>query len=530
MRDKQAEAKQLTLAEFRAAYPTPGVFAQAFEPGTRQTPALEALDRSLVELRDAPQDRGRQMVFIAPQEGKSTRVSCWFPLWMLAQDPGLRIAIVSYNQTKAVRWGRWLRRMIETHGQRLGIELMHDSRASDRFETTRGGQVIAVGLEGGITGEPVDLLIIDDPLRGRAEAESPTYREAAWDWWESNGATRGSSSFKVLLTLTRWHADDLAGRLEQREVGKWKILRIPAIREEGTPIVRGNDGASVYNPRGELISVQNRRPGYYHELQAIRSPYVWNSMFMQTPVAAEGNIFARAHFRYWRAVAADRSHHDTTAGRRIAIQGEPGPDGEPGRVDIVYVSDMRRFITMDLASSTKTSADWTVAAVWGITPSGQLLLLDRVRHRVTEGAHYAMLKPLCAEWDAPDVYVEKGFIGTTLIIDATQAGVRIRPLTPEHDKVTRAIPAANRVRAHAAFFPADAVWLDEWCDEVAGFPAWAHDDQVDTFSYAARVHAAHWAPPPDDRPERPVARNGWLVTDQIEQALGGQVDLSSAQW
>src|ERR1051326_4982579 len=247
LKERQAEAKRLTLADFQARYPTPGAFAQALQPDTRQTPALEAVDRSLVALRDAPQDTGRQMIFIAPQEGKSTRVSCWFPFWMLAQDPGLRIAIVSYSATKAVRWGRWLRRMIEQHGERFGIELMTDSRASDRVETTRGGQVIAVGLEGGITGEPVDLLVIDDPLKGRAEAESSTYREAAWNWWESNGATRGSSRFKVLLTLTRWHADDLAGRLESREPGKWSILRIPAIREPGAPLVRGNDGASAYN-------------------------------------------------------------------------------------------------------------------------------------------------------------------------------------------------------------------------------------------------------------------------------------------
>lgn len=521
LRRGQGQLQQLSLTEFRERYPTPGALARSIEPGTKQTPALEAVDAALVDVRDAPEDRGRQMIFMPPQEGKSTRTSCWFPLWMLAQNPGLRIGIVSYSATKAARWGRWLRRMITRYGAEWGLELMPDSRASDKFETTKGGQVICVGLEGGLTGEPVDLLIIDDPVRGRAEAESSTYREAAWDWWESNAATRGSSSFKVVFMMTRWHADDLAGRLLDREAGRWKVLRIPAVREPGREPVRGSDGASVYNPHGELVSVQGRRKGYYREMETTRSLYVWNSIYMQTPVAAEGNLFPRADFRYWLKTPNDQSRHDTLAGRRVMV----------GDLKL-YASDLRRFITMDLAASTKTSADWTVACVWGITADGWLLLLDRARHRITEGAHWAMVKPLTQMWDVQDVYVEKGFIGTTLVIQGTQADIRIRPLNPEHDKVTRAIPAANMVRAHTVFFPGDATWLDEWCDEIAGFPQWAHDDQTDNLSYAGRVHAAHWAPPPEDRaPADPhTGRSAYELPDPIDQALGERVDLSRAEW
>jgi hypothetical protein len=109
-----------------------------------------------------------------PQEGKVQRVSCWFPLWLLAQDPTLRIAIVSYAANKAERWGKWIRRMIEAHPE-LGITLMADSRAADKYETTAGGQVVSVGVSGGITGEPVDLLVIDDPVpAGRRRSRPPT--------------------------------------------------------------------------------------------------------------------------------------------------------------------------------------------------------------------------------------------------------------------------------------------------------------------------------------------------------------------
>lgn len=521
LKTAQQRLERLSLAEFRERYPSPGALARDLQPSTRQTPALEAIDRALVDLRDAPLDLGRQMIFVPPQEGKSTRTSCWFPLWMLAQDPTLRVAIVSYSATKAERWGRWLRRMIENYGERWGLELMADSRAVDRFETTAGGSVISVGISGGITGEPVDLMVIDDPLRGRAEAESPTYREAAWDWWESNGSTRLSSRGRVVLMLTRWHADDLAGRLEKAEPGTWKILRIPAVRDPGQALVRGSDGASVYSPQGELISVQNRRPGYYLELKAKRSLYVWNSIFMQTPVAAEGNLFSRTDFRYWKKVAADLTHHDATGGKRVVINGKA-----------LHVGTMSRFITMDLAASKKTSADWTVAAVWAISLDGQLILLDRKRMRIGEQDHAAFLLPLCRLWACPDVYVERGFIGSTLIIDATMAGIRIQPLDADTDKVTRALPATQRLASHTVFFPdpEDVDWADEWADELAGFPTWAHDDQVDTFSYAARIASAHWTPPPVDPRQYAPSRTDADRAYEAATGMHAGVDLASADW
>jgi predicted phage terminase large subunit-like protein len=518
VRSKRGQLRTISADRFRERYPTPGALAQAYLPSTTQTPALRAIDAALVGLADAEQDLGRLMVFIPPQEGKSTRTSCWFPLWMLAQDPTLKIGIVSYSATKAERWGKWIRRMIEAHPE-FGIELMADSRAVDAYETTMGGGVVSVGVGGGLTGERIDLLVIDDPVRGRAEAESATYRENAWDWWESVGATRGSSRYKVVLMMTRWHADDLAGRLLDREPDTWTVLRIPAVRDIGQPLVRGSDGASVYDPRGELISVQGRRPGYYIALKSQRSMYVWNSIYMQTPVAAEGNLFSRADFRYWSLIGYDPSQHDAMHGLRIEVDG-----------DALFVGDMRRFITMDLASSTKTSADFTVAAVWAITLDGRLILLDMVRKRIGEQAHADMLRPLCAKWAAPDVYVERGFIGTTLVIDATAAGIRIQPLTPDKDKITRALPATQRLASHTVFWPAVAAWLDVWCDEIAGFPSWTHDDMTDTFAYAARIVSAHWTPR-HEKPEPPRRRpTDADLAYAASTGLPAGIDIERADW
>jgi predicted phage terminase large subunit-like protein len=239
---------------------------------------------------------------------------------------------------------------------------------------------------------------------------------------------------------------------------------------------------------------------------------------MQTPVAAEGNLFARSDFRYWSYLQPDPSHHDALKGSRILVNGTQR-----------FVADMVRFITVDLAASKKTSADWTVASVWGITGDGLLILLDRNRERLGKEDHWDMVRPLSVRWACPDVYVEESFISATFVRDATQAGIRIQPVTPDTDKITRSLPAASRVRSHTVFWPDYVTWLDEWEDEIAGFPAWAHDDQGDTFFYASRIASAHWTPPSGSQyvPTRAEPPDSAY---EASTGMRGQIDLSRAEW
>lgn len=461
----RAIAAQLTPP--RRRWTTPGAMARKLDPSTRTTPALDLIDRELVTLFDSD-THDRLMLFMPPQEGKSQKVSRRTPAWLLADDPTLRIAIVSYEQGKAERWGRAIRRDIRVHPE-LGITLRPDTQAAGRWETTAGGGLICVGIEGGITGEPVDVLIIDDPVKGRAQAESQTYREAAWDWWESNGSTRLSSRGKVVLMMTRWHADDLAGRLLANEADEWRVVSIPAIAEDA-------DDPLGRQPGEELPSVQDRQPGHFHRLQLKRSGYVFRSIFQQRPVAASGNVFQRGDWQFWQQLP----------GQRMRL-------GDYAEVDR---RDCFRFITMDLATSMRTSADYTVASAWGIAPSGELILLDRLRERVPESSHAEFLRPLRERWLGPgDVtFIESRMFGTTLVYALGRANVPIGELEADKDKLTRAVPAADLQRAHRVFLPAHADWLDEWLDEHAEFPNGKHDDQVDTFAYAARIAHAHWLP------------------------------------
>lgn len=446
-------------------WPTPGAMAMALDAKTKTSPVLDIIDRALVDLADGDDDK--LMIFCPPQEGKSQKVSRRFPAWLLAHDPTLRIAIVSFEAGKAARWGRQIKRDIEQYPD-LDVVVRADSRAAGRWETAQGGGLICVGLAGGITGEPVDVLIIDDPVRGRAEAESKTYREAAWDWWESNGSTRLSERGKVILMMTRWHTDDMAGRLLAREPEEWRVVSIPAIAlDADDPLGR--------DPGEEMPSVRGRKPGYFKKLAALRSSYVFNSIYQQRPVSQSGGLFKRGDWRYWQQIG-------------------------PGRFDVdganIDLADCTRFMTIDLATSTKTSADYTVAAAWAITIAGDLLLLDRVRERVAHTDHMELVEPLRSRWLTRfDVtYIESRMFGSTLVYALGRKGLPIAELDADADKFTRALPAADLVRQHRVYLPQTADWLDEWLDEHADFDKGTHDDQVDVTAYAARVALAYWLP------------------------------------
>jgi predicted phage terminase large subunit-like protein len=226
------------------------------------------------------------------------------------------------------------------------------------------------------------------------------------------------------------------------------------------------------------------------------SSYVFSGVYQQTPTAAEGNFFRRQTFRYWRPAPPWDDGRE-----RIDLEGQ-----------LITLQDTWRFITMDFAASTKSSADFTVACCWALTNTGDLVLLDRVRKRVPDHEHFALAEPLRRRWGADQTYVESNWWSSTFVSDARDHGVPVAEVHADTDKVTRAIPAAGRVHSGRAWFPAettdcpcgeckDGVWLDEWCDELAIFPQGTHDDQVDNLAYAARIAVAEWTPAPT--PARP---------------------------
>jgi predicted phage terminase large subunit-like protein len=263
---------------------------------------------------------------------------------------------------------------------------------------------------------------------------------------------------------------------------KWRVLRIPAIADS-------RDDPLKRNPGEELPSVRGRRKGHFRNLRATMSPYVFAGVYNQKPVAPEGNFFRRSAFRYWRPMEPWADGRE-----RILCEGME-----------VTLADCWTFITMDFAASTKTEADYTVASCWGVNPSGDLILLDRIRNQVSDHDHFTMVQPMLRKWNPTTIWVEQNWWSQTFVTAARDKGWAVAPLKADTDKVTRAVEAAGLVHAGRVYFPAetsgcpcghcpDGVWLDEWCDELAIFPQGSHDDQVDTISYAVKVKVQEWTP------------------------------------
>ena len=205
---------------------TPGALAQALDPRTKQTPALQLIDQHLVDAYNTPDSR--LIISMPPQEGKSQRASRRFPLWALTQNPDLRIAMASYESRIAERWGRTVRDDIRQHPH-LGLTIRDDVSAQREWQLEdHDGGMFATGVGGAMTGRPVDLLLIDDPIKGREQADSATIREKTWEWWTDTALSRLAPGAPVILILTRWHSDDLAGRLIAETDSDWTFLNIPA--------------------------------------------------------------------------------------------------------------------------------------------------------------------------------------------------------------------------------------------------------------------------------------------------------------
>lgn len=468
----------------RRRWASPLDMACELDPTIVRTPALDLVNAALVEVADGREDR--LIVNISPQEGKSTTISRWMPEWCLADvDPDMRILSISYSDEIARRWGADVKRDFETlNGDEgtvdLGVRLRADSRAAGRWQVEghRGGMFCA-GVAGSVTGRPADLICLDDPIKDLEQAQSAVYRERFQRFWQAVAIPRLGPGARVVLVCTRWHEEDAAGWLIQTEGrrehgGRWRVISIPAVSEGAGDALGRPEGVPMISARGD------------RDWAAIRKSvgeYVWASLYQQRPAPAEGGLFKRIWWRHWTPA------QPLAAGERIHLAGRT-----------FDLRDCWRFATVDLAASTRTSADFTVIAAWARTLDGDLALLDMVRARIGEEAHFTHARPLVQRWQLDTVFVEASQYGTTLVREATQDGVPISPIQAEKDKFSRALPYSAWVSGGRVWLPAGAHWLGTWVDEHASFPAARNDDTVDTGSLAVRVAVTKWAPPPPRMP------------------------------
>jgi predicted phage terminase large subunit-like protein len=281
-----ASEAELQLLEKDLALLSPGSFAQIASE-ERWTPArhLAYLDAAITESIEqaARGELEGLVVSMPPQHGKSELCSRYLPAWYLGCHPDRRVILTSYEADFAAGWGRKARDLLEHWGHLFGVRVHRRSGAANRWDLDgRDGGMTAAGVGGPITGKGAHLLIIDDPIKNDEEARSSTFREKQWDWWQSVATTRLRPGALIIVIQTRWHRDDLTGRIlkQAEETGhKWRVVKFPALAEEHD--VLGREPGEALWPE---VFTQQR----LESVRATHTNYYWQALYQQNP-QAEGS-------------------------------------------------------------------------------------------------------------------------------------------------------------------------------------------------------------------------------------------------
>ncbi|MCS3923869.1 phage terminase large subunit [Methanosalsum natronophilum] len=399
------------------------------------------------------------MISMPPRHGKSMLTSQYFPAWYLGHFPDKRIILTSYEADFAAGWGRKARNVLSEYGPELfGISVASRSSAVNRWDIEGHiGGMSTAGVGGAITGKGADLLIIDDPHKNAEEANSKTYRDKAGEWYRSTAYTRLEPGGAVIIIQTRWHQDDLSGRLLEEEPDKWTVINLPALATENDPLGR-NKGDALFPKRYSVEALD--------VIRKTLGSYWWNALYQQQPQALEGGTFKREYFKYAQL-------HDSifTLSNKKKVR----------------YQDCTIFQTCDPAASTKSNADYFVLSTWAQTHDNELILIDVLRTRLESPDQINLFKQQYTRWQPAFQAVESTGLGKTLYQMLVREGLPIRELRADIDKITRALPAAARMESGSVYFLHQAAWLSEFEDELLSFPTGSHDDQVDTLSYAIQL-------------------------------------------
>jgi predicted phage terminase large subunit-like protein len=464
----------MLMEKFRAparVWETPGALAAYLEPRTVVTPALELIDAELVRLLDTPD--GRLIISMPPQEGKSTRVAKDFPTWVLKMRPDWRVVTASYGQSLANRNGRAIRRNI-THHPELGLTIAPDNGAVHDWQLAdHDGGVLSVGVGAGLTGRPADLEIIDDPIKDRKEADSETYRQNVWDWWTDVASTRLAPGAPVVVILTRWHEDDLAGRLTSPEHNQdwdaWRVLNIPAQADHNPN--EGEVDALGREPGEYMISARRNKDGtprtnhQWEALKRSKGTRTWTALYQGRPAPAEGGAFKRD---WWQQYT-----------QPLWVQQF---NGAMATMDM----DAEVIASWDMAFKDTTESDYVVGQVW-MRRRGDAYLLDQVRGRWDFVDTCQQFRTLAAKWPQATLkLVEDKANGPAVIAALRRTVPGIVPEEPHGSKEARAAAVSPLVEAGNVYLPSPelAPWVGGFIEEAAAFPNGANDDQVDALSQA----------------------------------------------
>ncbi len=431
-------------------------FTEYTFPGYRPAPhhhlIAEALER--VERGECK----RLMICMPPRHGKSELASRRFPSYFIGRNPAKQIIAASYNSDLAGDFGREVRNIVAEpeFSALFQVQLASDSKAANRWHTSGGGMYVAAGVGTAITGRGAHILLIDDPFKDREEADSERRRQRVWDWYTSTAYTRLMPGGAIVLINTRWHEDDLSGRLlAQQEHGgdQWEVLSLPAIDERGHALWEAD------YPLTRLL-----------EIKAVLPERDWNALYQQNPTPDDGTYFRRDWFKTW--------------------------DRLPEALNLYGTSDYA--VTAD-------GGDWTVHRVWGVDERGDIYRVAGWRGQTSSDEWIERKIDLMLKYRPLAWFGEAGVIQKSIEPMLTRrmrernCYSRLEWLPSISDKPTRARGIQARLSMGGVWFEPNAE-----IDEFLKFPGGAHDDEVDVAGMIGRaLDEAHPAVVPIRSPSSP---------------------------
>jgi len=432
-----------------AAYMNPSI--QLPEHIFKLAEALEGVESGKIK---------RLMIFMPPRHGKSHLTSEFFPAWYLGRNPDKYIIATSYSQELSDDFGRKVRNIMADESYKNifpKVRLMQDSSSIKRFHTEQGGAYFASGVGGPITGRGAHVLLIDDPIKNKEDAESELYRKKIKDWYTSTAYTRLMPDGAVIIIQTRWHIDDLAGWLiSEKSHEGWHILSMPAIDD---------DGKALWPSQYPIEALNNIR------LNIGERDFM--ALYQQRPVALLGNEFNSSWIQYYN----------------------PQHGIQPEECNV--------WILVDPAGEKKSTSDYTAVAVVGLAPDNNYYILEMFRDRLNPTERVQMVMRTHKKWNAlcgrpPEVVYEKyGLMSDTHWIRQEQdrqgyrfSLVEVGGQLKKEDRIRRLIPLFEQKRI---YLPMNHIYVDNKGqsnemiqtfikEEYETFPFSKHDDMLDVLA------------------------------------------------
>lgn len=468
LRAAERELEAMARSRDRLMLSEPLRLATHLSPTFQPRAHLRKISHAVADMAQGSVDR--LLITTPPQVGKSTIGAVWAPYWWLARRPSSRIIVASYASSLAITRGRSIRKLVVDHGESFGLRLDMASRSAADWYLTTGGGIRSVGVGGSLTGYAADAMIIDDPHKDRASADSLKIREAVYGWYSSVALTRLAPKAPLVMILTRWHPDDLAGRVladegSESEGGRWRVLHMPAVAVSDADILGRTQGDPLTHPLLKEDDTDGLS-AHWADKRASSTVRDWHALFMGDPQPAEGALLTGDILRRQRYF---REKPDKT---KIAVAVDPSGGGRDtaGIIGGYLGSDGKLYFTHD-RSGKMPSEQWARTAVL----LAEEIDADRIIIETNFGGDMALLMIRTA-YDAlrREGRVLKGWMCPRLVKVVARRG-----------KLLRAEPIAQQwqedyIRTGAYLPELEA----EWC-------SWQPDDPDSPGRIDASVHLAY---------------------------------------